>query len=207
MTITLNGTTGITTPALTNSGALTQTGAATLSSTLQAATTIGVGGATPASSGAGITFPATQSSSTDANTLDDYEEGSWTPSIAGGSTAGSYTYTERSGRYTKIGRIVIAECTMTAITTVSAGSGVLKITGLPFTTASDPTSYRSFNFTVRMRLFSTARNNIIAIVGNGDTVIYVGYDNNGSSAGVDYPVTDVSSGNSQIGCTVVYYVD
>ena len=40
---------------------------------------IGVGGATPTSNGSGITFPATQSASTNANTLDDYEEGTWTP--------------------------------------------------------------------------------------------------------------------------------
>jgi hypothetical protein len=40
---------------------------------------IGIGGATPSASGTGITFPATASASTDANTLDDYEEGTWTP--------------------------------------------------------------------------------------------------------------------------------
>ena len=39
--------------------------------------TIGVGNATPAASGAGISFPATASASSDANTLDDYEEGTW----------------------------------------------------------------------------------------------------------------------------------
>jgi hypothetical protein len=48
-------------------------------------TTIGVGGATPSASGSGISFPATQSASSDANTLDDYEEGTWTPTT---STAG-----------------------------------------------------------------------------------------------------------------------
>jgi hypothetical protein len=170
------------------------------------ATTIGVGGATPAASGAGITFPATQSASTDANTLDDYEEGTWTPVIAGGSTAGSYTYSFREGRYTKIGRIVIAQCSFLGITTSSAGSGILSITGLPFVSASDVATYRSFNFVPRIRLFSTTRNNIIAIVGEGSTIIYIGYDNNGSSAGVDYPVTDISSGSSQVGCTVIYYV-
>jgi hypothetical protein len=46
------------------------------------ATTIGVGGATAAASGAGITFPATISASSNANTLDDYEEGTWTPSYS-----------------------------------------------------------------------------------------------------------------------------
>jgi hypothetical protein len=44
-------------------------------------TTIGVGDATPSASGSGISFPATQSASTNANTLDDYEEGTWTPTI------------------------------------------------------------------------------------------------------------------------------
>ncbi len=44
---------------------------------------IGLGGTSP-SSGTGITFPATQSASSDANTLDDYEEGTWTPSDGSG---------------------------------------------------------------------------------------------------------------------------
>jgi hypothetical protein len=47
-------------------------------------TTIGVGDATPSASGSGISFPATQSASSDANTLDDYEEGTWTPSVGWG---------------------------------------------------------------------------------------------------------------------------
>ena len=59
------------------------------------ATTMGVGGATPSGSGSGITFPATQSASTDANTLDDYEEGTWTPTLqnsSGSSTTGLAVY-------------------------------------------------------------------------------------------------------------------
>lgn len=43
--------------------------------TIKTSSTISVGAATPSTSGAGITFPATQSASTNANTLDDYEEG------------------------------------------------------------------------------------------------------------------------------------
>jgi hypothetical protein len=51
---------------------------------------MGVGGATPSASGAGITFPADQSilgASTNANTLDDYEEGTWTGTLTGGTIA------------------------------------------------------------------------------------------------------------------------
>jgi hypothetical protein len=89
------------------------------------ATTMGVGGATPAASGAGITFPAGQSASTDANTLDDYEEGTWTPTLTGNTT-----YTKQVGRYTKIGRLVTATGTVTVNT---LGTGVTSsVFGLPF---------------------------------------------------------------------------
>jgi hypothetical protein len=71
-----------------------------------ASTTIGVGGATASASGAGITFPATQSASSNANTLDDYEEGTFTPRIDGLTTAGTGTYTTQTGRYVKIGKMV-----------------------------------------------------------------------------------------------------
>jgi hypothetical protein len=68
--------------------------------------TIGVGNIAGSTSGAGITFPATQSASSDANTLDDYEEGTWTPTLRGsGGTAGSYAQSQ-SGNYVKIGKLV-----------------------------------------------------------------------------------------------------
>jgi hypothetical protein len=93
--------------------------------------TISVGNATPTTSGAGITFPATQSASTDANTLDDYEEGTWTPSVGG-----TATYSVQSGIYTKIGRIVTLSYDMT-ITTIGTGSSNT-ISGVPFTTTNSP---------------------------------------------------------------------
>jgi hypothetical protein len=90
-------------------------------------TTIGVGGATPAASGAGITFPATQSASSDANTLDDYEEGTWTPV----KSSGSATIKDVSGNYTKIGNRVICSFVFVGNT-----SGTIStIGGLPFTAA------------------------------------------------------------------------
>ena len=69
-----------------------------------------------------------------ANTLEDYEEGSWTPGIEGSSTAGSYTFTG-NGAYTKVGNKVTVWGDLTDITTVSAGSGNLRVTGLPVTNA------------------------------------------------------------------------
>jgi len=66
--------------------------------------TISVGGAVASTSGAGITFPATQSASSNANTLDDYEEGTWTPTIGGTSVV--YTAGNVVGNYIKIGKYV-----------------------------------------------------------------------------------------------------
>jgi hypothetical protein len=95
-------------------------------STIKTAGTISVGGATPSTSGAGITFPATQSASSDANTLDDYEEGTWEPTLNNGGTT---TYTTRVGTYRKIGSQVTCWFDV-QINSVGSGSGTL--TGLPF---------------------------------------------------------------------------
>jgi hypothetical protein len=102
---------------------------------MTASTTIGVGAATPSTSGSGISFPATQSASTDANTLDDYEEGTWTPVY---STNFTGTYSNQIGKYIKVGKLVTAYF-MLQVSTVS-GTGALQIKGLPFTSSST-TSY------------------------------------------------------------------
>ena len=97
------------------------------------ATTMGVGGATPAGSGSGITFPAAQSASSDANTLDDYEEGLWTPTIGGtGADPTGVNYNgNQYGRYTKIGNTV-SLFVYVAFNTYTGGSGNIIIRGLPF---------------------------------------------------------------------------
>jgi hypothetical protein len=107
----------------------------TQNSTPAFASTIGVGGATAAASGAGITFPATVSASSDANTLDDYEEGTWTPAITASSSNPTVTYNTQQGHYTKIGRQVTV-MGIIALASKSGGSGQARISGLPFTTAN-----------------------------------------------------------------------
>jgi len=92
---------------------------------------IGLGANTP-SSGTGITFPATQSASSDANTLDDYEEGTWSPTVT--SSGGSITSYTSDGTYTKIGRSVLITARV-GLTNVGTASGNLNITNFPFTSA------------------------------------------------------------------------
>jgi hypothetical protein len=96
--------------------------------------TLALQGATSAT-GTGIAFPATQSASSDANTLDDYEEGTWTPTLTGASSDPTVTYTTQTGQYTKVGRVVHVQCSIVPAT-YSGGSGFLRIAGLPFTSGS-----------------------------------------------------------------------
>ena len=96
-----------------------------------------VGLTSPNTSGAnfqvsqGVTFPATQSASSDANTLDDYEEGSWTPSIDAFNSAPTISYSLRVGYYVKVGQMVYLTARIN-VSSVSGGSGQIIIRGMPF---------------------------------------------------------------------------
>ncbi len=83
-----------------------------------------------AANGGGIQFPATQSASSDANTLDDYEEGSWTPAAAVSGFTQSISST--SGSYTKIGRVVTIRMTLN-FSVAARPTSYSDITGIPFT--------------------------------------------------------------------------
>jgi hypothetical protein len=126
-----SGTITLQAPAVSGSSVLTLPATTATLATLTTpsfASTIGVGGATASASGAGVTFPATQSASSDANTLDDYEEGTWTPIDASGA---GLSFTSTEAFYTKIGNVVYVSCAITFPTTASTASA--KFGGLPFT--------------------------------------------------------------------------
>lgn len=81
---------------------------------------------------AGIQFPAVQVASSDVNTLDDYEEGSWTPVIGGSGGTSGQTYADQTGRYIKIGKFVIAWYSV-SLTDKGTITGGVQIQGLPLT--------------------------------------------------------------------------
>jgi hypothetical protein len=87
-------------------------------------------GASTTADGVGITFPASQSASSNANCLDDYEEGTWTPVITGAG-GGTLTYNYISGVYRKIGSMVYLQFGVN-VASRSGGSGEILIDGLPF---------------------------------------------------------------------------
>jgi hypothetical protein len=113
------------------------------SGNVQLAGNIGLGGATPTTSGTGITFPASASASTNANTLDDYEEGTFTPVIVGTTTEGTGTYLHQVGSYTKIGNRVFMQISLQW--TAHTGTGAFRINGLPFTAKNTSSDFASLN--------------------------------------------------------------
>lgn len=78
-----------------------------------------------------IKFPASQTASSDVNTLDDYEEGTWTPLIGGTTGQSGQAYSVQSGTYVKVGSKVTASCTVT-LSTLGTVTGNVAIKGLPF---------------------------------------------------------------------------
>jgi len=86
---------------------------------------------------AGIKFPATQANTTNVNTLDDYEEGTWTAVLSDG-TNNATMESSTFGHYTKIGGEVIIRCRV-RVTSLGSVSGDLRVTGLPFTPSGDAT--------------------------------------------------------------------
>ena len=110
-----------------------------------------------------------------ANTLDDYEEGTWTPTIYGDTTAGSTSGGTIGGTYTKIGNMVIAAFSFLDITVASA-AGVLKIGGFPFT-AQGPNNREQMGI-ARMYKFdfhtgSSARDPLPSLADNGTSALFV----------------------------------
>jgi hypothetical protein len=82
-----------------------------------------------------IKFPAAWNSSSDANTLDDYEEGTWTPVLYGLTTAGTWTSSaSHGGFYVKIGRMVWICANVNGA--LAGAVGDMQLKGLPFTRAA-----------------------------------------------------------------------
>lgn len=85
-----------------------------------------------------LKFPATQNPSSDANTLDDYEEGTWTPTIEFGGGSTGITYSAQGGYYTKVGNLVnvIGNTTLSA---KGSSTGNVTVAGIPFSPSTTQT--------------------------------------------------------------------
>ena len=125
----------------------------------------------------GINFPATQVASSDVNTLDDYEEGTWTPTVT--ATAGTLTTTTvNAAAYTKIGRLVSLQVDI-SIVNIGTASGLLVFslpTGLNQVTDANVGVLRELGATGQMgqMIYQSATQVAVALYNNG-TMIVNGY--------------------------------
>lgn len=90
---------------------------------------------------AALQFPATQAASSDANALDDYEEGTWTPADGSGA---SLSLTVTAAQYVKIGQLVIASAHIVYPATANGSNTI--ISGLPFTNQTTTCFGASVNY-------------------------------------------------------------
>ena len=137
-----------------------------------------------------------------ANALDDYEEGTWTPTFGGSSSNPSVTLDLQYGTYTKIGNVVIARFGIGTDAVSSTGSGSLLVNGLPFTAnslgdfESGPALAYSFGQTIVDMVMGIPANT---------TAVIIYSNNNGASTFTTSALTDGLNKNRLIG-TVIYTV-
>lgn len=159
-----NGGTGTTT-ATGTAGSVVLSVGPTITGTFTATGLIDISGA-----GAGqIKFPATQNASADANTLDDYEEGTWTPTLTFGGGSTGITYTSRIGNYVKIGKTIFIQGAI-RLSNKGSSTGSALISGLPFmalagTDQDSVATIRGNNFAV------TTITQLMSTIGQGTTTI------------------------------------
>jgi hypothetical protein len=104
--------------------------------------TLSTGNLVIGTSGKGIDFSATPNTGT-SELFADYEEGTFTPTIVGTTTAGIGVYTAQTGRYTKIGNRVYVNIYLSW--SAHTGTGNMRVDGLPYTSINVANTYSSFS--------------------------------------------------------------
>lgn len=118
-----------------------------------------------------ISFPATANPSADVNTLDDYEEGSWTPVVRFGGASVGITYATQSGRYQKVGNKVTIWGNV-ILSSKGSSTGTMTMSGLPFTAGTG--IFGGYGGVVSFWNTSISPNNVVSTgcsVSTGTTII------------------------------------
>ena len=143
-----------------------------------------------------------------ANKLEDYEEGTWSPTLttdAGGGNSG-VTFGDRFGSYTKIGNVVTVHVFINLDAVVSMGSGNSIVATLPFNSTSTSPYRSAVSIGYAKNWGETPSSGTIS---NNTNVIYLRKRN--SASALDSLVNIVSAGNmnatSEIILTATYQTD
>jgi len=154
----------------------------------------------------GVTLGVAVDAYAASNTLDDYEEGTWTPVIADASSGGNTgTAATAVGSYTKVGRQVTVNVRIDDLdTTGMTGANNLYIRGLPFTAGSGTTGQSQG--TARLDRFDLAVDccGVVVSTTSATTTLTLRQtiDN---AADVQVKVQDVTSGSADVFATITYF--
>jgi hypothetical protein len=148
------------------------------------------------SAGIGIAFPATQTASSDANTLDDYEEGTWTPVLKFAGNNVGMTFNQQLGQYIKIGRQVTAWF-LVQLSAKGSSTGNALISGAPFGSSNYGHGPLDLNSAMTGQTITGG----YAIIAGAD--IYLRY--NGTTAYTDFN-NAIFTNSSLILGVVTYYI-
>ena len=149
--------------------------------------------------GCGIAFPATQSASTDANTLDDYEEGTFSPTVSSGVTTPSYTI--NSGRYIKVGTLVYINFYFQFNSVQTLNGSQFIVSSLPFS-ATAPSGGNAGGPAVtacNSQFNSSTTQPLPVMIPSGTTLTFQ------KMSGANFLGTDISSGNFALTVAGCYY--
>jgi hypothetical protein len=142
--------------------------------------------------GQGVDFSATPGTGT-SELFADYEEGTFTPTVIGTSTAGTATYAVQLGKYTKVGRLVTVEIYVNWSS--GTGTGSLTVGNFPFTIGSNVYGSASIWGEISLTALNYLSNRMLA----GGTAVDL--FNAPVGGGVTNPVAYQASGSLMITAT------
>jgi hypothetical protein len=133
------------------------------------------------------------------------EYGTWTPTLRGSTTAGTYTYSTRAGFYYRIGRYIYVTCRIQLSGVTTAGAGDMQVTGLPFTAMNVSGAYWS-GPAVLAGVSGWTQNYVSAFIDTNTSYVRF-YGSSSQSGGSGFiAVTTAVSGNV-INFSVGYLID
>ena len=145
----------------------------------------------------GITFNGDTAA---ANALSDYEEGVWTPVIIGGTTAGTGTYSQQDGVYTKVGNLVTVSCYLAF--TAHTGTGHMKVSGLPFAGVGSSVDFQAGATQAQYINAGTSATQLAAsVVTTASNISLYGFVNNAAKVATQ---VNASGSGSQLAITLTY---
>jgi len=147
----------------------------------------------------GITF---NGDTAQANALDDYEEGTFTPAFVSPGTGAVYSF--QLGTYRKVGSVVTVTIYL-QLSTVGTGAGNIAVTGLPFATSTGAPARYSGTGAIHGTSWASDTGGLQGLIpGSGSTVITI-YKNMCASSSTTFLPTHAEMGGGNMLFTLSYF--